>query len=300
MATDITSLQSYFEVISKLGDDNKLFETPLFMEFLFRGHSSCDYELLPSLARGRRFPIDVTIFNGERNLIELTKNTFPDVFQDDMKPIELLALLQHYGIPTRLLDVTENALIALYFACCSNPQKDGEVFVFVNKDNHVENAPVISAIADSYRLTRGASYSLKDFYRAALNQPYFIEHKHIFQPDPESFNGAEWIKMCCEKVLFVHAPLHALRQKIQQARFILFPNRILDNYISQGNKAFETIIDPISKDNECIKQRMIIKHDSKKHILRDLKLCGVCESTLFGDSIDMVCKGLLDRVRQMI
>ena len=297
---EINSLHSYIEQICLLNEELSKHASHLPYEYLFRGHADVDYKLLPNIARGKNTPSDVTIFNGERNLVELAKCKYPDMFREEMKPMEILALLQHYGIPTRLLDVTENALVALYFACCSKPEKDGEVFVFVNKDEHVDNAPIISAIADSYRLTRGAPYSLENFYKAALNQPYFIEQKHIFEICGKQFEGVECIEKCCNKTIFVFAPVHTLRQQLQQGRFILFPNRIIDNYLGQDKKAFDTIIDPISKDNECIKKRFTIKKESKKTILRDLQLCGISESTLFCDSIDMVCKGIVDKVRRML
>lgn len=43
-------------------------------------------------------------------------------------------LAQHYRSPTRLLDATKNALVALYFACENNFDKDGWVFYFDRKN----------------------------------------------------------------------------------------------------------------------------------------------------------------------
>ena len=81
---------------------------------LFRGQANEAFEWIPSIARP---VLTGNLISEERNLIELAMLKLPDVFKADMRPLERLALLQHYGIPTRLLDVTENALVALYCAC---------------------------------------------------------------------------------------------------------------------------------------------------------------------------------------
>lgn len=297
---EITSLSCYVEQICLLNGKYRSSEKHFSIEFLFRGHADKNYSLLPTLARDRNYSCDVTIFNGERNLIEMAKCKFPDIFSKSMQPLELLALLQHYGVPTRLLDVTENALIALYFACIDKFDVDGEVFAFANKNDHVENAPIISAVADTYRLTRGAPYTLENFFLAAINQPYFIEHKHIFEICKDTIDHADWVEKCCGKPLFVYAPTHTLRQQLQQGRYILFPNRIIDSYLGRNKKAFDTIIDPMPKDHECIELRLVIKKEYKENILRDLEICCISESTLFCDSIDKVCKGIVAKTRKMI
>ena len=132
---------------------------------LFRGHADNSYQLIPAIARPIESFSSDSLIHEERNLIEMAKFKLPDVFREDMQPLELLALLQHYGVPTRLLDVTENALVALYFACCSKYNdngSDGEVIIFKNNELEVANYPIINAIADSYRFAI-AGQTFQDF-----------------------------------------------------------------------------------------------------------------------------------------
>ncbi len=41
---------------------------------------------------------------------------------------ETYFIAQHFGMPTRLLDWSTNPLAALFFACHSEPGKDGRVY----------------------------------------------------------------------------------------------------------------------------------------------------------------------------
>ena len=163
------------------------------IRILFRGQADCDNELIPSI--GRRTPEGKELIDEERNMIEMAKYKLPAVFRKDLEPIELLALLQHHGIPTRLLDVSENALVGLYFGCHDfedTADKDGEVILFKSNDLEVANYPVVNTICSSYKEST----------------------PQILADDTQ--------------LLFVYAPSYSLRQNIQRGRYILFADSIVD------------------------------------------------------------------------
>ncbi len=291
---NISRIEEFVQTVCQLnGDITK--PTQLWsQELLFRGQSNKAYELLPGIARGRHSSCQCTIFNDERNLIEMAKFKMPDVFRNDQTPLELLALLQHHGVPTRLLDVTENALVALYFACCSNPNTDGEVIVFKRRNESITNYPIVNAIADSYRFaSRGTWTPLAHFYGDMKNQPYCLEQKQTFDichPDDEA--GGKWVEECCQHIFYIYAPIRSLRQQVQQGRYILFPNHI--NYEIYQEGAFEWTIDAIPKDHEDITARFIIPKENKQQLLSDLSVLGISEDFLFCDNVDTVCKGIVN------
>lgn len=55
--------------------------------------------------------------------------------------LETLTLLQHHGSPTRLIDITSDWRVALYFACESDDDRDGRMFLIKTDPNRWINFP---------------------------------------------------------------------------------------------------------------------------------------------------------------
>ena len=107
-------INSVSEFIEKIVQQDKEAGTETF----YRGHADKNWELLPSIFR---------VPNGVEKEHLLFRDMVahePQSFSECKSTLDYLVQMQHYGLPTRLLDMTTNPLVALYFAC---EQVDGDV-----------------------------------------------------------------------------------------------------------------------------------------------------------------------------
>ncbi len=244
----VSSFQDVLTKITEITEKNS-------NSFLFfRGSASVSFKEEPGIYRNQNLKC---LENEDEMYSEVERRCCSD-FPNTMSVFAKLAKMQHYGLPTRLLDVTQNLLVALYFACRQdNAHKDdiGMIDVYIVQKNEVKRhddreVALISSLA-------------KCTYSSFQSDEWKRELKaHSGMADISD----DEVETISKKILFVLPELNNERIKIQSGAFILFG--------ASRNKEMPKI-----KSYECV--RFYIDKKVKLQIIQQLKIMGISDSILF-------------------
>ncbi|MBX4268448.1 FRG domain-containing protein [Clostridium estertheticum] len=257
----VNSIKEYINEILKI-HTNKETET-----FFYRGHADIKWKLTPSIYRNHWIKKEDVLFRET-----IVRN--PNEFRNSNSTFEKLTKMQHYELPTRLLDVSTNPLVALFFACINSENSNGEVFVFKAKNEEIKyyDSDTVSVISNLSKVNSEFNLKLLPTARKQFNEKDEVKKLvHQIREEKTYFEHSIIPKDLC-KTIFVKPKLDNERIIRQSGAFILFGIKDdkyspaeLSNTYKVGTKT----------------HKFIIPSNKKLIIINELKLFGISYSSLF-------------------
>jgi len=139
---------------------------------LYRGQSE-EFSLLPGLFRKPNTVLSVK--RNEHRLLQALKDSIPDKIPRPENDWDWLSFGQHFGLPTRLLDWSENHLTALFFAVRDSPTAP-VVFVYHAKKSQIVTSDEKKTSPFSISITRIMKPKPPNI-RATLQEAWHTVHK---------------------------------------------------------------------------------------------------------------------------
>lgn len=280
---EITSVGSFLEEINKLREKDEDYA----QKYFFRGQQVEFWDISSSICREE-------MLNSEHQLLKEPLEKFPSEFKSLNNTFDLMTKCQHYGLCTRLLDLTTNPLVALYFACLEyGPQKyekDPDIeYKDDKKDEEIEpwgiifykkDYPIYSDNKKVKIITELAKYNLQ--YENSLNDILEKLQKNniITKKEAEEWLGEKYQEFIdIIQATYVVQPTYNNTRLIAQSGAFLLPGM----FSFEKNNMTNSVITKCkcSLREEFEKVFFYINGENKKQILDELSICNINESTLF-------------------
>lgn len=294
---EIPTLESVDDTLSWVGKSGAFRKLSI-----YRGHSRGIWQLRPSLLRKEKIASRYGGFDKlEREIFEIFKaRSHP--YLNSSKPdseLEWMALAQHHGCWTRLLDWTANPLVALFFATQKDEEDDKyEAVMWCCQDFDWYDESRLKALDSRPRLylsldTRAHAYSPKHITPRIVAQSgcFTVHSGHLGiwdlpSNEQEEPNGRDLGVMNMDEEIALFTEEH---RDSMLARLPPKPG---------PPTAYDAL--PIAKKIEQIPKfgslsKAVIPGESKKHIRRQLEKLNVTRASLF-PGLD----GISDYIKQFL
>ena len=223
------------------------------------------------------------LLKNEKRAVRDLISVQPHEFASDETMFDKLVRMQHFGLPTRLLDVSRNALVALYFATELEPRgdapSDGKVTAFAIQPDREKyfDSDAVSCLANLANMTfeekteiNRLVKDLKGDISSASNIKKFnkydvIQRLHQFIRSEKPYFQPIINPIDLFVPYFVHPKMSNRRILAQSGAFILYG-------LDEPKMYLPTRIDP---------KQFSVPKDQKSTIRKALENIGINESTLF-------------------
>lgn len=265
---EINNVSEYVKLVMNLNEE---FYHPIaHLKTLYRGHSDSTWEALPAAFR------NYDDFFNERLYLHEFQRELPNECSG-LTYFDILVKAQHYGIPTRLLDFTLNPLIALYFACENNFNKEGKVLIF-------QETPIFMQEELTFQLI--IHYIFK--YKHGIDWTSEMRRrlcKSVERDDENFIVSEELVETIFTSLglpMFVFPKLSNDRIRAQQGAFALFHTPVEKETITNREKIRKFAI-PMKNIDVALKasKTISIPAGEKEKILWELDCLGINKATLF-------------------